>query len=270
MQMATSRPRDPMWYWRQNNLPIEFDKEAELKRVREFTRLLYITHPVVSSCIDIFSEYPMQGMRFECKSKELEEFYSELFFDQLDYETHLLRVGREYWKVGEAFTLGGWNETLGVWESDQLINPDDVELEAGLFLNEPRYLMKLPDQLKQLIASRSPRWQFEQLRGVPRAAGLRQPGRADPGLGGADEAHEVRRRRLLQARHPDPDARVPDPDPGGDAQLGTGLDRRPALHAVDPDQVGCHRPAAGHDRPVDPQRGRDGVVQPRSRRGAGR
>jgi hypothetical protein len=164
VQMATSRPRDPMWYWRQNNLPIEYDKEGELKRVREFCRLLYITHPIVSSCIDIFSEYPMQGMRMECKSKELEEFYSELFFDQLDYETHLLRVGREYWKVGEAFTLGGWNETLGVWESDQLINPDDVELEAGLFLNEPRYLMKLPDQLKNLIQSRSPRWQYEQLR----------------------------------------------------------------------------------------------------------
>ena len=36
LQMATSRPRDPMWYWKQNNIPFDFTEPEELARIREF------------------------------------------------------------------------------------------------------------------------------------------------------------------------------------------------------------------------------------------
>jgi hypothetical protein len=278
MQLATSRPRDPMWYWKQNNIPFDFTEPEELKKIREFCvtpetsilmadatskpigqvavgeqvqgwryrahangylerewrpatvravgrkqaqvvrltlasgtvltctpdhqwhnvswttvdrtprghpypkltateylpatvgtelmgvsncrmdgnyiawgycskncRLLYVTHPIVSACIDVYSKLPMQGMHFECKDPQLVDFYTELFFDQLNYEDFLLDLGRQYWLAGESWALGGWNETLGIWEEDQLVNPDDVEVEKSLFLPEPRYLMRLPE-----------------------------------------------------------------------------------------------------------------------------
>ena len=126
-------------------------------------RLLYVTHPIVSSCVDVYSKLPMQGMAFDCKDPQLVDFYSDLFFDTLHYEDFLLDLGTEYWLSGESWALGGWNDTLGVWESDALINPDDVEVEASLFQSEPRYLMRLPESLRKILTSRTPHWQYTQL-----------------------------------------------------------------------------------------------------------
>lgn len=163
IQQATGRPRDPMWYWKQNNLPFNFADPNELMRIRQFCRLLYVTHPLIAACVDIFSKYPLQGIRFECKDPQLVDFYSDLFLDQLKYEDHLLRLNREYWLVGEGWSLGGWNETLGIWEGDEVVNPDNIEVENSPFLGEPRFLMQLPETLRTLLQTRSPRWQYEQL-----------------------------------------------------------------------------------------------------------
>ena len=136
---------------------------AERVRASKNCRLLYVTHPIVSACVDVYSKLPMQGMAFDCKDPQLVDFYSDLFFDTLHYEDFLLDLGTEYWLSGESWALGGWNDTLGVWESDALINPDDVEVEASLFQPEPRYLMRLPESLRRILTSRTPHWQYTQL-----------------------------------------------------------------------------------------------------------
>lgn len=126
-------------------------------------RLLYMTHPVVAACVDIYSKLPLQGLHLECKDDQLVEFYTDLFFDQLDLEDHLVRLGRQYWLAGEIFSLGLWNEHLGVWEDEQLISPDDVEIESSMLVRKPRYLMKLPEQLRKLINERQPVWEYKEL-----------------------------------------------------------------------------------------------------------
>jgi hypothetical protein len=163
ISFATGRPRDPLFYWRQNNLPFEYDKPEELTKLRAYCRLLYATHPIVASAIDIYSKYPMTGMEFTCKDDAITEFYTDLFFDQLDYEEYLIDIGREYWTVGEAWPLGSFNETLGIWETDELLNPDDVEVIRSPFLKEPRFEIRLPKTIRDIIEKRSPKWEFEQL-----------------------------------------------------------------------------------------------------------
>lgn len=163
LQMATSRPRDPMFYWRQNNLPFDFTKPAELRKIREFCRLLYMTHAVVAACVDIYSKLPLQGMHIKCKDEQLVEFYTDLFINQLNYEDHLVKMGRQYWLSGECFSIGAWNEDLGVWEDEQLINPDDVEVESSLFLTAPRFMMRLPESLRTILTERSPAYEYQKL-----------------------------------------------------------------------------------------------------------
>jgi len=161
---ATGRPRDPTFYWRQNNYPFDVGKDEELKKVREFMRLLYITHPVIASAVDIFSKFPILGLSFQCKDDALVDFYGSLFLeDGLDYEEYLIDVGREYWLVGEAFPLGSFSESLGVWEADELINPDDVTVIRSPFLKEPRFEMKLPEVMRDIIKNREPRYEYEAL-----------------------------------------------------------------------------------------------------------
>jgi hypothetical protein len=163
VSFATGRPRDPMFYWRQNNIPWDVTQDAELKKVRNFCRILYLTHPIVASCIDIFTKFPIQGMNLDCKDEQVTDFYGSLFFDELDYKHYLLDVGREYWLTGEAWPLGSFNETLGVWEDDELLNPDDVDIEKSPFLKDPRYLIRLPESLRQILTNRAPRWEYELL-----------------------------------------------------------------------------------------------------------
>lgn len=126
-------------------------------------RLLYLTHPVVAMCTDIFTKFPLQGMDLECKDDQLTDFYGTLFFDQLDYPNYLLDIGREYWLVGEAWPLGSFNEILGVWDDDELLNPDDVQVERSPFLKDPRFLIRLPETLRRVLQERSPAWEYDKL-----------------------------------------------------------------------------------------------------------
>lgn len=165
LSFATGRPRDPLFYWRQNNLPWDVAKDDELKKIREYCRLLYISHPIVASCIDIYSKYPLLGMELVCKDEQLTEFYDNLFFSEegLNYEEFLLDFGREYWTVGEAWPFGSFNEVLGVWEDEELLNPDDCEPVRSPFQKEPRFLIRLPETLRKIITDQSPRWEYEKL-----------------------------------------------------------------------------------------------------------
>jgi hypothetical protein len=163
VSFATGRPRDPMFYWRQNNLPFDVTKEDELRKIRQFCRLLYLTHPIVAACIDIFTKFPLQGIEVDCKDDQIKGFYEDLFFDQLDYRNYLIDVGREYWITGEAWPLGSFNETLGVWEDDELLNPDDVNVEKSPFLKDPRFLIRLPETLRKVLQDRQPVWEYNAL-----------------------------------------------------------------------------------------------------------
>lgn len=176
VNFATHRPQDPMFYWRQNNIPYNVWKEQEgqydetqphqfpeLAKARQYSRILYATHPVIGSAIDIFTKWPLQGMEMQVKDTEIKSFYEDLFFDGLDYESFLIDVGRDYWTEGEAMPFAQFNELLGIWESDEVLTPDDVWVMPNLFSSEPRYEMRLPEEIRRIIRDRSPIKEYERL-----------------------------------------------------------------------------------------------------------
>ena len=163
LSFATGRPQDPMFYWKQNNLPYDIWKEEELVVIRHYARLLYLTHPLLASAIDIMSKYPMQGMEITCKDDQVTDFYGTLFIDDLGYDDYLVSVLHEYWLVGEAWPFGQWNPTLGIWEDDELLNPDDIDVIKTPFQKEPRFEMRLPETLRKILKERQPEWEYKKL-----------------------------------------------------------------------------------------------------------
>jgi hypothetical protein len=165
IQFATGRPRDPLFYWRQNNLPYDFSQNEELAKVRAFCRLLYQTDPIVGSCIDIFSKFPVVGAHLECKDQRLTDFYEDLFFgdDGLDYSEFLVDIGREYYITGEAWPFATFNEDLGIWDDEELLNSDDIKVERSPFLKQPRYFTRLPWTIRQILTTRQPAWEYNKL-----------------------------------------------------------------------------------------------------------
>lgn len=160
---ATPRPRDPMFYWRQNNWPFDTSQAEHLQAMRMWCRLLYLSHPVVGACIDIYSRFPLVGMELVGKDESLVNFYTDLFMDNLDYTRYGRRVLREYFLVSEAFPFGSFNELLGVWEDDSLLNPDDIEVIQSPFSREPRFEMRLPAPLRKILKERRPEWEYQKL-----------------------------------------------------------------------------------------------------------
>jgi hypothetical protein len=160
---AIPRFYDPLEFWDLNGLPWNVADEGHRHKLHKWLRLFYSTHYLVPILIDIFTRFPLVGMDLDCKDKQLERFYEDLFLDQLDYPEFLVSLGREYWTVGEAFPLGSFDEDLGIWEREELLNPEDVVIENFPLLGSKQLKIVPPDYLKKLAQTKSPAKEFAQL-----------------------------------------------------------------------------------------------------------
>jgi hypothetical protein len=160
---AIPRFYDPLEFWDLNGLPWNIADEGHRHKLHKWLRLFYATHYLVPILIDIFTRFPLVGMDLDCKDKKLERFYEELFLDQLNYPEFLVSLGREYWTVGEAFPLGSFDEDLGIWEREELLNPEDVVIENFPLLGSKQLKIVPPDYLKKLAQTKSPAKEFAQL-----------------------------------------------------------------------------------------------------------
>lgn len=163
VNLSRQKPRDLEFWWRRNNDFYDTDTDDGLKNLRAICARLYSSHPLIGTAVDIYSKWPIVGAEFVSKDEKLVEFYSDLFFDTLDYEEFLVDIGREYWSVGEALPLGTWNETLGVWEADELVHPDEVQIHKSPFSKDPRFEMKVPKDIREIVRRQQPREEYEAL-----------------------------------------------------------------------------------------------------------
>ena len=166
IQRALPKPNDPFQSLRNAGVipSAEGGDEFEaLRKTRALSREYYRSHNLVPLCIDIYSRYPVTGAEIVCKDDALTEFYSELFFNQLDYDEFMIDLSREFWTVGEATSLGSFNEALGVWDNEEILNPDDLEVVQGPFDRDPRVKIGVPAYLRKIIESKEPAYEYKRL-----------------------------------------------------------------------------------------------------------
>lgn len=160
---AIPRFYDPLEYWDLSGLPWNVQDEGHRHKLHKWLRLYYATHYLVPILVDIFTRFPLVGMELESKDPYITDFYEDLFFDQLDYGEFLVSLGREFWVVGEAFPLGSFDEDLGVWEREELINPEDVVIENFPMLGSQQLKIVPPDYLKRMAQLKQPAKEYRQL-----------------------------------------------------------------------------------------------------------
>ena len=160
---AIPRFTDPIEYWDLSGLPWNMADEGHRHKLHKWMRLYYATHYLVPTLIDIYTRFPLAGMRLESPDKALSRYYEDLFLDQLDYPTFFVNLGREVFTVGEAFPLGSFDETLGIWEREELINPEDVVIENFPLLGSKQLKIVPPEYLKKLAQNKSPAKEWKQL-----------------------------------------------------------------------------------------------------------
>ena len=165
-QWAFPVQRDPWEFWREKTWWFDLEKSEEdetMSNFRKWCRLIYKTHHLVPSLIDIYARFPILDIEFVHKDKEVVKFYEDLFFGQLDYHEHLFNMGREHWTTGEVFSLGHWHPGVGIWEEEEIINPDDVVVAKNRLLRSHNFHIKVPQDIKDLLSNREPRAEYEAL-----------------------------------------------------------------------------------------------------------
>lgn len=143
IQMALPKQREPLGTLKDQNIPYDYTDEEELKEIRRWARLYYATHDLVPLLVDIYAKFPTAGMSLDSKDPEVTSFYEEMFFDNLDYGTFIQDIGREYFTAGECTTLGHFDELLGVWSSEEILDPDQLVIRRPLFDNHEKVYLKV-------------------------------------------------------------------------------------------------------------------------------
>lgn len=160
---AIPRFYDPMEYWDLSGLPWNMADEGHRHKLHKWMRLFYMTHYLVPILVDIFTRFPLSGMYFDSKDDQLTSFYEDIFLGQLNYPDFLVSLGREYWMIGEAFPLASFNEHLGTWEREELINPEDVIIENYPILGSKQMKIVPPDYLKRIARTKQPSEEYKML-----------------------------------------------------------------------------------------------------------
>jgi uncharacterized membrane protein YgcG len=161
MAIALDKQREPLQTMSQKGIPFDTTDPEEMSKIRNWCRSYYATHYLIPLMIDIYSRFPIQGMEIDVKDPQLKDFYEQLFMDELGYEQFLLDFGQEYFTIGEVNALANFNEILGVWDNEELINPEDVIVQRSPFLKNPRYKLKVPELIREVIETQEPRSDYE-------------------------------------------------------------------------------------------------------------
>jgi hypothetical protein len=151
LQMAIPKQRVPMGSLMDKGIPFNIEDPKELAEARKLCRLFYRTHDLVPLLVDIYARFPVIGLEFECKDSLIENFYTEMFLSDLNYGEFLPdSVGREYFTVGEVTALGHFNESLGVWSSEEIIDPEMIRVTKSIFVEQERVQLLVKDLVERL------------------------------------------------------------------------------------------------------------------------
>jgi hypothetical protein len=151
MQIALPKVRQPLGSLADKGIPFNVENEDELKDIRRWCRLFYATHDLVPLLIDIYSKFPVVGLEFDSKDPLIKKFYEEMFLGELNYMEFLPdQLGREYFTTGEVTSLAHFNESLGVWSSEEILNPDMLRVSRSLFVQRDRVQLLVKDLVDNL------------------------------------------------------------------------------------------------------------------------
>jgi hypothetical protein len=153
---AIPRFYDPLEYWDLSGLPWNVADEGHRHKLHKWLRLYYATHYLVPQLVDIFTRFPLAGLELQHEDPALRRVYDDIFLDQLQYEDFLVSLGREVWLVGEAFPLGSFDENLGIWKHEELINPEDVVIDNFPLLDSQQLKIVPPDYLRRIAQTKQP------------------------------------------------------------------------------------------------------------------
>jgi hypothetical protein len=157
---ALPRFYNPREYFEMSQIPYDIKDDKQRVELYKWLDMFYKTHYLVPTLVDIFTRFPLVGLELKSKDKHLKAFYEDIFLDRLDYQEFLVKLGRYYWVMGEAFPLGHFNTTLGIWEEEELLDPSAVHVKRFPIIGGEQFYVEPDEALINLVKKREPKGAF--------------------------------------------------------------------------------------------------------------
>jgi hypothetical protein len=151
MMQVIPKMRTPMGTLADKGIPFNFENPKELIEIRRWSRLYYACHNLVPLLIDTYAKFPLIGLEFESKDPEIKDFYTTQFMDTLNYGSWLSNaLAREYFISGEVTALAHFSEQLGTWESEEILNPDMLDVSRSILVDRDRVQLRVKEMVDNL------------------------------------------------------------------------------------------------------------------------
>ena len=151
-QLSLNKNREPFGSLRNKGIYVEDPQDRdELMRVRKLCRDYAKYHDLIPMIIAIYAQFPLQGMRIKGRSEKETALFEEQFFDKLNYESYLVEVGKEFFKVGEVNSFAIFDYETKEWVSEEILNPDTVYVEDSVFSGEEKVSIEVPEHLQDVV-----------------------------------------------------------------------------------------------------------------------
>jgi len=121
-----------------------------------WNRVFYDTHPIVRNAINLHSSYPISKINITCKSKKVQQFFTEMA-EEIDLYSVVYGAALEFWKMGEAFPYAELDKDRGVWKRITILNPDYVHVEKPSVGDKTIVSLRPDSSLQRLVNSNSPK-----------------------------------------------------------------------------------------------------------------
>lgn len=131
---------------------LRFDDDDEMRNhILLGCRNIAKTHPVINSVVSVYSRFPVQGIRLQHNDSEIERFYTELFLEDLDYQSFFIDLGKVFWIDGNAFAWGNWSDDLGLWVGEDILDPCTLRVARVPFVGEDLIYLVPQHDLKEYV-----------------------------------------------------------------------------------------------------------------------
>lgn len=135
---------------------LRFDEDATVRNeILLACRNIYKTHPVISAAVNVYSRYPIRGVRVEHRDPDLQRFYEELFLQDLAFEDFFMDIGQTFWVDGSAYVFGNWSDELGLFVGEDLLDPLDIYVTRVPFTNQEFVYLVPSWELKEIVQDRT-------------------------------------------------------------------------------------------------------------------
>lgn len=145
---------DSQYYLKESGNYFDVNDPAELSQLRDRIRTYSIYDDTLSIVINLCSMFVTAGAHIECDDSQNKERLQE-FFDAQGMQKFLQEFVKEYFISGEVTSFCYWNDNLHCFTTEQILDPDRVEVKPSLYKDEDIVTIGVPDAIVRVFEDSS-------------------------------------------------------------------------------------------------------------------